>query len=274
MVIPIHDKNPTKRFPVVTYAILILNVAIYFFGPSLGDQGLPAGVPDECKTDAFVQQWAAIPKELTENKQLPAEPVELVIDGSADEASPGAAGGDVIRCPAANFDKSPALSALSSMFLHGGLLHLLGNMLFLFIFGNNVEDRFGRFRFALFYLLCGYTATYAFAFTDPNSVTPLVGASGAIAGVLGAYLWLYPKARIIALVPFLFFIPLPLPAWLVLASWFGLQALYAQGGGLGEGSVAYVAHVVGFAVGFVLTVLFIGEKRQAPEERPRAKRRH
>jgi membrane associated rhomboid family serine protease len=262
VVIPIHDKNPTRRFPVVTYAILILNVVVYFFGPSFGDQGLPAGVPDECKTDAFVQQWAAIPKELTENHQLPAEPVELVT------------GKSVIHCPAADFSKSPALSALSSMFLHGGLLHLLGNMLFLFIFGNNVEDRFGRLRFALFYLLCGYTATYAFAFTDPNSLTPLVGASGAIAGVLGAYLWLYPRARIIVLVPFLLFLPLPMPAWIVLASWFGLQALYAQGGGLGEGSVAYVAHVVGFAVGFVLTVLFIGEKRQPPEQRRRAKGRH
>ena len=256
MVIPIHDKNPTRRFPVVTYAILILNVLIYFFGPAFGDQGLPASAPDECRTDAFVQQWAAIPKELTENQQLPTEPVDLVTDDA------------VISCPAAEFEKSPTLSALSSMFLHGGLLHLLGNMLFLFIFGNNVEDRFGRFRFALFYLLCGYTATYAFAFTDPNSTTPLVGASGAVAGVLGAYLWLYPRARIVALVPFLFFLPLPMPAWLVLGSWFGLQAIYSQGGGLGEGSVAYVAHVVGFAVGFVLTVLFIGDRRQAPERRP------
>ncbi len=256
MVIPIHDKNPTRRFPVVTYAILIINVFIYFFGPSFGDQGLPANVADECRTDAFVQQWAAIPKELTENTPLPPEPVDLVTDDS------------VISCPAADFDKSPALSALSSMFLHGGLLHLLGNMLFLFIFGNNVEDRFGRFRFALFYLLCGYTATYAFAFTDPNSTTPLVGASGAVAGVLGAYLWLYPRARIVALVPFLFFLPLPMPAWLVLGSWFGLQAIYSSGGGLGEGSVAYVAHVVGFAAGFVLTVLFIGDRREAPQRRP------
>jgi membrane associated rhomboid family serine protease len=262
VVIPIHDQNPTRRFPVVTYAILIINVAVYFFGPSIGNHGLPPNAPADCRTDAFVQQWSAIPKELTENHQLPAAPVDL-IDGST-----------VIHCPAAHFDKTPGLSALSSMFLHGGVLHLLGNMLFLFIFGNNVEDRFGRFRFALFYLLCGYTASYAFAFTDPNSTTPLVGASGAIAGVLGAYLWLYPRARIVALVPFLFFLPLPMPAWLVLGSWFGLQAIYAHGGGLGEGSVAYVAHVVGFAVGFVLTVLFIGHKRQAPELRRRTRRRH
>lgn len=262
MVIPIHDKNPTRRFPVVTYAILIINVVIYFFGPSFGDQGLPKNVPDECKSDAFVQQWAAIPKELTEGHQLPHERVDLV-DGNT-----------VIHCPAAHFDKSPPLSALSSMFLHGGLLHLLGNMLFLFIFGNNVEDRFGRWRFALFYLLCGYTATYAFAFTNPDSTTPLVGASGAIAGVLGAYLWLYPRARIVALVPFLFFLPLPLPAWLVLGSWFGLQAIYSQGGGLGEGSVAYVAHVVGFAVGFVLTVLFIGDRKQTPPPPPTGRGSH
>ncbi len=261
MVIPIHDRNPTRRFPIVTYAILVLNVVVYFFGPSFGDQGLSANAPEACRQDAFVQQWAAIPKELTENSQLKAQPVDLVL------------GDEVVECPAARFDKSPALSALTSMFLHGGLLHLLGNLLFLFIFGNNVEDRFGRFRFALFYLLCGYTATYAFAFTEPNSTVPLVGASGAIAGVLGAYLWMFPKARVIALVPFLFFIPLPLPAWLVLGSWFLLQALYAQGAGLGDGQVAYIAHVVGFAVGFVLTMLFVGKRRDATEEPGQERRR-
>jgi membrane associated rhomboid family serine protease len=177
----------------------------------------------------------------------------------------------VYLCPAAEFSKSPALSALTSLFLHGGLLHLLGNMLFLFIFGNNVEDRFGRLRFLGFYLLCGYTAAYAHAFTDPDSTAPLVGASGAIAGVLGAYLWLYPRARVIALVPFLFFIPLPLPAWLVLGSWFLLQFGYAQGAGVGDGSldnIAYMAHVVGFVVGLLLTILFIGDRRAPPSPRP------
>src|SRR3712207_3224181 len=133
------------------------------------------------------------------------------------------------------------------MFLHGGWLHLLGNMLFLFVFGNNVEDRLGRFRFTVFYLACGYVATYAFAFFYSNSTESLVGASGAIAGVLGAYLLLFPRAKVLSLVPFLFFFPLRLPAWMVLGSWFLLQYFYFRGAGVSGGTeVAYLAHVAGF----------------------------
>jgi membrane associated rhomboid family serine protease len=126
-------------------------------------------------------------------------------------------------------------------------------MLFLWIFGNNIEDRLGHLRFLLFYLVCGYAAGYGFALTDPSSTQPLVGASGAIAGVLGAYLVLYPRVRVWALVPFLFFLPLRVPAWLMLGMWFVLQALYATGYGTAEaGSVAYAAHVIGFGVGALL----------------------
>jgi membrane associated rhomboid family serine protease len=225
-VIPLFDLAPTRRFALVTYALIAANVLVFLW--------------ERQAQNVRVERYAFYP---------------CAVSGP---------------CTRAARDHLPwAEGALSSLFLHASWWHLGGNMLFLFIFGNNVEDRFGRWRFALFYLLCGYTATYAFAFTDPNSTTPLVGASGAIAGVLGAYLWLYPRARIVALVPFLFFIPLPMPAWLVLGSWFGLQAIYSQGGGLGEGSVAYVAHVVGFAVGFVLTVLFVGDRRQTPPLRQR-----
>ncbi|MGQ0632184.1 MAG: rhomboid family intramembrane serine protease [Sporichthyaceae bacterium] len=255
MVIPIHDRNPVRRVPIVTYAIVLLNVVVYFWGPTWGDHGLPAGVDQICRDDAFIQQYAAIPAELTDNAQLAPERVQIDT------------GDRLVPCPAAQFDKSPLLSAITSMFLHGGLLHLIGNMLFLWIFGNNIEDRMGRFRFTLFYLFCGMVATYGFAFTTPDSLTPLVGASGAVAGVLGAYLWLYPKARIIALVPFLFFIPLPLPAWLVLGSWFGLQALYSQGTGIGDGSVAYIAHVIGFTVGFVIAMVAF-HSREIPSPKP------
>jgi membrane associated rhomboid family serine protease len=255
VVIPIHDRNPVRRVPVVTYALLLINIFVYFFGPNLDPSGVSPDAPLVCRQDAWIQHYAAIPKELTQNRPLPASPVRIT-DGS-----------HVYVCPPAHFSKSPPVSALTSMFLHGGLLHLLGNMLFLFIFGNNVEDRFGRLRFLGFYLLCGYTAAYGYAFTNPDSTAPLVGASGAIAGVLGAYLWLYPRARVIALVPFLFFIPLPLPAWLVIGSWFLLQFGYAQGAGVGDGglsNVAYAAHVVGFMVGLVLTILFIGNRREPP----------
>jgi membrane associated rhomboid family serine protease len=144
------------------------------------------------------------------------------------------------------------LSVLTGMFVHAGWLHLLGNMLFLLIFGNNVEDRFRKLPYLIFYLACGFVAAYGFAFVHPSSVAPLVGASGAIAGVLGAYLALFPRARVWSLVPFLFFIPLKIPAWLVLGLWFVLQWAYAVGGIGGGGAVAYVAHVFGFLAGLLV----------------------
>jgi len=144
------------------------------------------------------------------------------------------------------------LSVLTAMFVHAGWLHLLGNMLFLLVFGNNVEDRFRKIPYLIFYLASGYVAAYGFAFVYPGSIEPLVGASGAIAGVLGAYLALYPKARVWSLVPFLFFIPLKIPAWLVLGLWFVLQWAYAVGGLGGGGAVAYVAHVFGFLFGLLV----------------------
>jgi membrane associated rhomboid family serine protease len=135
------------------------------------------------------------------------------------------------------------------MFLHGGWLHLIGNMLFLYVFGDNVENRMGRVRFTLFYLAAGYLATYGFALAHADDTQSLVGASGAISGALGAYLYLYPRARVTSVFPFLFFIPLRFPAWVVLGFWFVLQWLAAQTAGGGPG-VAYLAHVVGFAFGF------------------------
>src|SRR6266511_1937350 len=168
-----------------------------------------------------------------------------------------------------DYRKVPFLSVLSAMFLHGGLLHLLGNMLFLFVFGNNVEDRLGRARYLLFYLVCGYLATYGFALANPASEETLVGASGAIAGVLGAYLLLFPRARVTSLIPFLFFIPVWLPAWVVLGSWFVLQWLYVQGAGTAEGAgVAYLAHVVGFVAGAVLVIVLGGLRADRRPPRP------
>jgi membrane associated rhomboid family serine protease len=161
------------------------------------------------------------------------------------------------------------VSVLTAMFLHGGWLHLLGNMLFLFVFGNNVEDRLGRLRFLAFYLVCGYAATYGFALFQASSTQPLVGASGAIAGVLGAYLVLYPRARVLSLLTFLFFLPVRLPAWVVLGSWFLLQYLYFRGAGVAAGSgVAYGAHVVGFVVGAFLVWGLRSSRAAAPRWSP------
>jgi membrane associated rhomboid family serine protease len=163
----------------------------------------------------------------------------------------------------APYDKSPFVSVLTAMFLHGGWLHLLGNMLFLWVFGNNVEDRLRRLPFLGFYLLCGYAATYGFALFERGSSEPLVGASGAIAGVLGAYLVLFPRARVLSLLTFFFFLPVRLPAWVVLGSWFLLQYLYFRGSGLAEGSgVAYGAHVIGFLVGALLIWGLRGHRRR------------
>src|SRR6266498_5214299 len=253
--IPIHDDNPTRRTAVVTLTLIAINVVVFLLEPAshalFGQSSSTAG---ECQQLAFFYKWAAIPRELITNHQL------------SQTAGPPAGPGQCLAV-APDYDKIPFVSVLYAMFLHGSWLHLLGNMLFLWVFGNNVEDRLGRVRYLLFYLLCGYVATYGFAFADPGSTTTLVGASGAIAGVLGAYLLMFPRARVTSLIPFLFFLPAQLPAWLVLGSWFVLQWFYASGGTVGSGAgVAYLAHVVGFVAGIILVILFGGLNQ--PRRRP------
>lgn len=152
---------------------------------------------------------------------------------------------------------------LTHMFLHGSWPHLLGNLLFFWVFGDNVEDAMGHLRFLIFYFLCGLVAAAAQIATDPSSVVPMVGASGAIAGVMGGYLLLYPRARVYML--FIFFIiirVIPLPAWIVLIYWLGIQGVNALVGLTGSGQssgVAFMAHVGGFLAGMALTPLFLKE---------------
>jgi membrane associated rhomboid family serine protease len=258
--IPIHDENPTRRTAWVTITLIAVNLAVFLLEPvAMSISGNPTSAADVCHQEAFFRRYAAIPKELTSNRQLPRTVTE----------APPRVQDNQVACPLGRptYDKVPALSVLYAMFLHGSWLHLLGNMLFLWVFGNNIEDRLGRVRYLLFYLLCGYAATYGFALADPSSTTTLVGASGAIAGVLGAYLLLYPRAPVTSLVPFLLFLPARLPAWVVLGSWFVLQYFYAAGASVGAGAgVAYLAHVVGFIAGIVLIVLFggLGRNRHPP----------
>ncbi|MGW7425471.1 rhomboid family intramembrane serine protease [Streptomyces sp. NPDC054813] len=245
MVIPVHDVNPVRRTPYVTYALIAANVLVFLFTPGIA--GSVAGGSDLaqlCHLQAFTDHYAAVPRELIHH-QMP----RLVPTGAAGIGQNGP--GCVVGPP--SYDKSPVLSVFTAMFLHGSWLHLLGNMLFLLIFGNNVEDRMGHVRYFLFYVVCGYAAGYGFALLNDTSADPLIGASGAIAGVLGAYLVLYPRARVWVLVPFLVFLPLRLPAWLVLGFWFVLQAVYSSGEGVSDaGTVAYAAHIVGFLVGMLL----------------------
>ncbi|MCW2868795.1 MAG: rhomboid family intrarane serine protease [Streptomyces oryziradicis] len=263
VVIPVHDVNPVRRTPWVTYALIAANVVVFLRMPVVASS-LTGSVPlgQLCDLQAFVQHWGAVPRELLEGWRPRLVPTGVVAVG------PGGAG-CLLGPP--SYSKTPVLSVLTAMFVHGSWLHLLGNMLFLWIFGDNVEDRFGRVRFLLFYLVCGYAAAYGFAAVDPGSTQPLIGASGAIAGVLGAYLVLYPRVRVWGLVPALFFLPLRLPAWLVLGSWFVLQAFFSAGYGTTQaGTVAYVAHVVGFAVGALLALPL--RAAAPPARRPRRAR--
>lgn len=158
-----------------------------------------------------------------------------------------------------------AVNLFTAMFLHGGFLHLAGNMLYLWIFGNNIEDRLGILRFIIFYLLCGVIATYAHALSDPSSMIPMIGASGAISGILGAYLVLFPKARIHTLIFFGFFIQvIKIPAVIVIGFWIVIQfvsGLLSKGLYGGGGGVAWFAHIGGFLAGVLLIKLFLKKTR-------------
>ncbi|WP_239334871.1 rhomboid family intramembrane serine protease [Frankia sp. CiP3] len=268
MVLPIHDINPLRRKPVITWLLIAVNVAVFvLFEPVVTSV---AGVSTSasrnvCEQQRFFDQWGAIPVEMLTNR-----PLDQVPSGR----SPGLNARGEVLCQLESppsFVKSPVLSVLTSMFLHGSWLHLLGNMLFLGVFGNNIEDRMGRFLYLIFYLVCGYTAAYGFALFEPASTTTLIGASGAIAGVLGAYLVVFPRARVIGLVTFLLFLPFWLPAWIVLGFWFLLQYVYFTGMGVADGgSVAYGAHVVGFVFGALAVIPFVRELRAAGPPRRRA----
>jgi membrane associated rhomboid family serine protease len=175
MVIPVHDVVPVRRTPWVTYLLIAADVVIFLFTPAARDTGVEAASLSKlCRQEAFYDRYAAIPREMAENKELPAVPTDQI-------GVRGTGASCVIGPPA--YHKIPALSVLYSMFLHGSWLRLLGNMLFLWVFGNNVEDRLGRVRYLLFYLLAGYVAAYGFAVVTRDVAQPLVGASGAVSAV-------------------------------------------------------------------------------------------
>jgi membrane associated rhomboid family serine protease len=237
-VLPLKDNIPTRTQPVVTIAIIVACVFVYFFLQKGGIKG---------PSDQSIVKYGAIPYEITH----PGDHCGLTTDGVvACQGQPGVSG-----TPPAQ----PAtwLTVLFAMFMHGGLLHLGGNMLFLWIFGNNVEDSMGKLRFAAFYLLGGLAAMFGQVIVDPSSTTPTLGASGAIAAVLGGYALLYPRARVITLIFIIIFVTvIELPALLVLGVWFLLQLLSASSEPLGGGGVAYFAHIGGFLFGLLFIRLF------------------
>jgi membrane associated rhomboid family serine protease len=231
--LPLYDNQPTRRAPLVTYLLIAANVVIFLLSPvaSIGHQN-ETDNQRKCEQVTFLLKYGAIPKEMIDNRQQPM-PAEIA------EA-----------CHPKPFHKRPWFSALSSMFLHGGVAHILGNMVYLFVFGAATEDRLGRLRFLGFYLLVGFIAAYGFALTYPGSLTPLVGASGAIAGVLGSHLVLYPRSKTITLV--LSFIPFRMPSWALLAQFFVFQWFSL---GDQQSQTAYVAHIYCFVAGMICGLL-------------------
>jgi rhomboid family protein len=226
--LPLRDDQPRYSTPYVTYFLIALNLVIFFFEWALD--------PPSLKN--LVLQFAIVPSHVTAFLAgSPRYPLIVV-----------------------------AVPFVTSMFLHGSWMHVIGNMWFLHIFGDNVEDYLGHFKFLLFYLLCGVLAMVAQVFSDPHSRVPALGASGAIAGVMGAYFLLYPRARVLV---WLFVFVIYVPAWLMLGYWFALNFLSGAATSLtyegrSMGGVAFWAHVGGFIAGFVLIKLFPGRARRSP----------
>ena len=215
--IPLRDINPTERFAIVTLLLIVSNVAVFFYELTL----------DQAGRELFVSSYALIPARLFSPTGLN------------------------------DWSLTVAATILTSMFLHGGIPHIAGNMLYLWIFGNNVEDDTGRLRFLLFYLLCGTAAALTHAFANKSSVIPMIGASGAVSGVLGAYVLLYPRVRVVTLVFLGFYIrTIEIPALIVLGSWFVIQFLSVLSAASANGGIAWHAHVGGFVAGMMLIGLF------------------
>lgn len=222
--IPLRDNIPSYRTPVVTAGLIAANILVY-----VSQLMLP---PQEAVQ--FIHLYGLIPLEISGGDLLVPHPVPLYA------------------------------TVFTSMFVHGGLFHLGGNMLYLWIFGDNVEDRIGRLKFLVFYLLSGLAAAAAQIWTDPASKIPMVGASGAISGVLGAYLFLFPHARVLTLIPLGFFYRLiEVPALIVLGFWILVQVLNGVGTlGVQVGGVAWFAHIGGFVAGLGMVVLFTGGRKR------------
>ncbi len=250
MLIPLKDHNPTFRTPFVTIFLIVLNCVIFFYQAFFSDahyqrrmefQGVTTGYWSS-SLQYYVYNYGLIPAEIFSKGNQP-----LRIE---DEKT----GRFIVYSRTVN----PMFTFFSSMFMHGSLLHLLGNMLYLWIFGNNIEDRLGAGKFILFYLLGGIAADFAHLLFNLNSFIPVIGASGAVSAVMGAYLILYPQARIVSLLfLFIFFTTVEIPAFFFLVFWFLMQFFYA---GSASG-IAWLAHVGGFIAGILMLKLFLPSRR-------------
>jgi len=231
MLFPIKDYNPTQRPAVLTVLLILLNVGVFVGQALFSDLNYQVArhsmIPWEITHFQRIEQPIAVRETVNPGRNLPQR--ELIYR-----------------------ENNPALTILYSMFMHGSLMHLLGNMLFLWIFGNNIEDRLGSFLYLLFYLACGVGASLMHVLFHPGSLIPVIGASGAVSGVMGAYLLLFPKAKVRSLL-FIFILVtfVDIPAAVFLVIWFVFQFSYIGGGG-----IAWVAHVGGFLMGMLLIHLW------------------
>ena len=253
--LPLRDNLPTDRFPVLTVVLIAINVLVFGLMLTMSPQ----------ETDEAVVEYGAIPYRLTN----PGEDCAL----TASESVVCEGTESYEQTPSAPLDDAPWwVTVFTSMFMHGGFLHLAGNMLFLWVFGNNIEDSMGRPKFLAFYLLSGIAAVYAQTLLDPDSTVPTIGASGAVSGVLGGYILLHPRARVLTLIFIVFFVTfVEIPAMVMLGVWFVLQLIPAVGqvattelAGEG-GGVAYLAHLGGFAFGLATIKLFARRRRGDPD---------
>ena len=231
--LPLYDDNPTRRLPILTIGLILINLLVFGYQLSLPNTTQLGGEV------AFQCEYGMVPAH--------------VLKGADPALDLDAASGREVSCQGVNQQQGRFLGLFASQFVHGGWLHLLGNMLFLWVFGNNIEDRLGRLRFLPFYLLCGALAALSqglWALRDVQEAgLPVIGASGAISGVMGAYLALFPRAGIWTLVAFVF--PLKIPAWLWIGIYLVLQFFYLGSSGPGAG-VAYLAHIGGLVAGWLL----------------------
>ncbi|HEV7459039.1 MAG TPA: rhomboid family intramembrane serine protease [Solirubrobacteraceae bacterium] len=269
---PLKDNIPTERFPVVTVALIAINVFVFLFLQH------PSGFSSV--DDETVVKYGAIPYALTHPGKhcglgdrvtpggvlVTSQHGTVACEGKVVQTSEGPT---KIRAIAGS--QPPAwLTIFTAMFMHGGFLHIIGNMLFLWIFGNNVEDAMGPLKYLAFYLLSGVAALALQVAFNPDSTVPTIGASGAIAGVLGGYILLYPRARVLTLIFLIFFVTfIEVPAVLVLGVWF-LEQLYFGVADLSHptgGGVAYFAHIGGFAFGLIFIRAFATRIRRPPEPR-------
>jgi membrane associated rhomboid family serine protease len=251
-VLPLRDLNPHRRRPVVTWALVAINIAVFFFVQPSSFVTVSGDTTSTSQTQ-FLYQHALVPCEVMHWRALTPS---LARQCTRDP-----------RVPVSNRafypGKSVAASVLASMFFHANLLHLLGNMWFLWVFGDNVEDRLGPLLYLAFYALGGVAAAAGQVLSDPGSIVPVVGASGAIAAVLGAYLVFYPRARIVTVILPIVFLPFVVSAWVLLLFWFVSQFFTIAGSG-----VAWMAHVAGFAAGVLGALVIRAATRADPPAAP------